>query len=119
MRGDDIKEILHLVSQIIAIIGVAVIVRGVLLITYRLVRLEFKRIKQKYIFKEREVLRHQLGSHLLLGLEFMIAADIIGTIANPTLNDMALLGSIVVIRTLISHSLQREVDEFDPPDSSK
>ena len=32
---------------------------------------------------------------------------------------MALLGSIVIIRTVISHSLQREVDEFDAPDSGK
>lgn len=116
MRGDEINDILHLISQIIAILGVAVIVRGVLLITYRLFRLELKRSTQKYIFREREVLRHQLGSHLLLGLEYLIAADIIGTISHPTLNDMALLGSIVVIRTVISHSLQREVDEFDPPD---
>jgi len=46
----------------------------------------------------------------------MIAADIIGTISHPTLNDMALLGSIVVIRTVISYSLQREVEKFDPPD---
>ncbi len=71
------------------------------------------------IFREREVLRHQLGSHLLLGLEYMIAADIISTIYHPTLIDMALLGSIVVIRTVISHSLQREVDEYDPPDLGK
>jgi uncharacterized membrane protein len=93
-----------------------VIVRGVLLIVYRLVGLEFKRHRQKFVYKEREVLRHQLGSHLLLGLEFMIAADIIGTISHPTLNDMALLGSIVVIRTVISFSLQREVEKFDPPE---
>jgi len=105
------------VSQAIAITGVAVILRGVILIVCRLVALEFKRSRQKFVFREREVLRHQLGSHLLLGLEFMIAADIIGTISHPTLMDMALLGSIVVIRTVISHSLQREVKEFQPPES--
>ena len=106
-----------IVSQVIAITGVVVILRGVVLIVYRLVALEFKRSQQKYVFKEREVLRHQLGSHLLLGMEFMIAADIIGTISHPTLNDMALLGSIVAIRTVISHSLQREVENFQPPES--
>ena len=110
------KEILHMASVIIGVVGAAIIVWGVTLITFRLLKLEIKRFKQKSIFRERETLRHQLGSYLLLGLEFLIAADIIGTITHPTLNDMAVLGSIVLIRTVISHFLEREVAEFAPPE---
>ncbi|MDA3813187.1 MAG: DUF1622 domain-containing protein [Candidatus Cloacimonetes bacterium] len=108
------KEILHIVSTVIGVIGVLIIIWGVILITIRLLMLEVKRLKQKSIFPERETLRHQLGSYLLLGLEFMIAADIIGTFTHPTLIDMAVLGSIVLIRTVISYFLEREVAEFNP-----
>ena len=111
------KEILHLTSNGIGIVGVAIIVWGVILITYRLLKLEFKRLRQKSIYPEREALRHQLGSYLLLGLEFLIAADIIGTITHPTLNDMAVLGSIVLIRTIISYFIEKEVAEFTPTDN--
>ena len=110
------KDIMHLVSTIIGSIGVAIIVWGVILITFRLLKVEIKRFRQKSIYHERETLRHQLGSYLLLGLEFLIAADIIGTITHPTLNDMAVLGSIVLIRTIISYFLVREVAEFSPPE---
>jgi len=110
------KEILHLTSSVIGIVGVAVIVWGVFLIVFRLLKLEIRRFKQKSIYHERETLRHQLGSYLLLGLEFLIAADIIGTITHPTLNDMAVLGSIVIIRTVISYFLEKEVAEFTPPE---
>ena len=113
------KEIIHLVSTIIGIVGVALIVWGVILITFRLLKLEIKRFKQKSIYHERETLRHQLGSYLLLGLEFLIAADIIRTITHPTLKDMAVLGSIVLIRTVISYFLEREVAEFSPIEKKK
>jgi len=113
------KEILYLVSSVIGVVGVAVIVWGVILITFRLLKLEIKRFKYISIYRERETLRHQLGSYLLLGLEFLIAADVIRTITHPTLNDMAVLGSIVIIRTVISYFLEREVAEFNPPGNRK
>jgi uncharacterized membrane protein len=111
------KEILHLASTIIGTGGVAVIVWGVILIMFRLLKLEISRFKRKSIYFERETLRHQLGSYLLLGLEFLIAADIIGTITHPTLNDMAVLGSIVLIRTVISYFLEHEVAAFTPSEN--
>ncbi len=108
------KEILHYISMVIGTLGAVIISWGILLITFRLLRMELQRIRRKKIFRERESARHQLGSYLLLGLEFLIAADIIGTIAHPTLNDMAILGSIVVIRTVISYFLEKDVAEFTP-----
>jgi uncharacterized membrane protein len=42
-------------------------------------------------------------------LEFLIAADIIHTIVEPTLKELAILGGIVVIRTIISFFLGREL----------
>ena len=109
-------NILHEISVGIGIVGVAVIIWGVVLTLVRVIILEALRIRKKSIHYERESLRHQLGSYLLLGIEFLIAADIIGTVTHPTLEDMAVLASIVVIRTLISFFLDREIAMFKSVD---
>jgi uncharacterized membrane protein len=52
-----------------------------------------------------------LGRGILLGLEFFIAADIIGMVAIvPTFERLGILAVIIIIRTLLSFSLQTEVD---------
>lgn len=102
-------KIFHYLYIGIGTVGVAVITWGVILVAFRLLRAEFGRLKGRRICKEREVLRHQLGSYLLLGLEFMIAADVIATIIHPTIKEIAVLASIVVIRTIISYFLDREM----------
>jgi uncharacterized membrane protein len=59
--------------------------------------------------EERKQLRHILGYYLLLGLEFLIAADIIDTLMKPSTQDLVILGAIVAIRTVISYSLNSEL----------
>ncbi len=64
---------------------------------------------------ERSVLvsnfRSSLGRSILLGLEFLVAADIINTVAiQPTLQSLAILAGIVLIRTFLSFSLEVEID---------
>jgi uncharacterized membrane protein len=54
--------------------------------------------------------RQQLGQTILLGLELLVAGDIIRTVASkPTLISVAILASIVAIRTLLSFSLEVEL----------
>lgn len=56
-------------------------------------------------------LRQDLGRGILLGLEFLVAADIIRTVAiTPTLQSVLVLGMIVLIRTFLSMALQVEVE---------
>jgi uncharacterized membrane protein len=56
-------------------------------------------------------LRRNLGRSILLGLEVLIVADIVRTIiVDPTLESVAVLGAIVVIRILLSFSLEVEMD---------
>ena len=56
-------------------------------------------------------LRESFGAVLLLGLEILVAADLITTVAvAPTLRNVAVLGLIVLIRTFLSVSLQVEID---------
>ena len=55
-------------------------------------------------------LRADLGRAILLGLEFLVIADIIGTVAiEPTLENLGVLAVIVAIRTFLSLSLELEV----------
>jgi uncharacterized membrane protein len=55
--------------------------------------------------------RANLGRGILLGLELLVAADIIGTVAvTPSLQNLAVLGLIVLIRTFLSVSLEVEIE---------
>jgi uncharacterized membrane protein len=61
------------------------------------------------------VLRQAFGSVLLLGLEFLVAADLIRTVAvEPNLRNVTSLGLIVLIRTFLSFSLQVEIEGVVP-----
>jgi uncharacterized membrane protein len=56
-------------------------------------------------------LKAQLGKALLLGLEFLVAADIIRTVAlEPNLPNVVILGLLVIIRTFLSWSLVVEIE---------
>lgn len=106
----NIFEILYIT---IGTFGVAIIVWGIVLTVYRLVKLEFSRLKHKSIYRDRESVRHQFASYLLLALEYLIAADIIATVIHPTFEEVAILASIVVIRTVISYFLEKEVERLN------
>jgi uncharacterized membrane protein len=62
-----------------------------------------------------QALRESFGGVLLLGLEILVAADLIRTVAvTPTLQGVAVLGIIVLIRTFLSFSLQTEIEGAPP-----
>jgi uncharacterized membrane protein len=59
--------------------------------------------------------RHRVGRALLLGLEVLVAADIIRTVVlEPTLRNVLVLGLLVLIRTFLSWSLVLEIEERWP-----
>ena len=61
------------------------------------------------------VLRQAFGGTLLLGLEILVAADLVRTVAvSPTLDNVLVLGLIVVIRTFLSFSLETEIEGVAP-----
>ena len=55
-------------------------------------------------------IRLYLGRFLALGLEFQIGADILSTAVAPTFDAVLLLGAIVVIRTVLTYFLSKELD---------
>lgn len=58
------------------------------------------------------------SSYILLGLEVLISADIIDSILNPTLHDILRLAAIVIIRTVISYFLNKEMKATENNQSS-
>lgn len=100
---------LNTVGMVVAYIGAAIIVWGALLGAVGFIRSEFARLRGKADIAANETVRVRFGSYLLLGLEFLIAADIIETVVRPTLTDVAILGGIVIIRTVISFFLNRDI----------
>ena len=101
--------IVNQISTIIGIFAVCIITWGAIIIFINFIKLEFNRFRGLKTYYERTILRHRFGSYLLIGLEFLIAADIILTISQPSLEEIAILGSIVGIRTVISYFLDKEM----------
>src|SRR5262247_1595485 len=60
---------------------------------------------------ERKALWRRFGMWLLLGLEFELAADIIGSVISPTWQDIGELGAIAVIRTFLNYFLEKDLEE--------
>ena len=88
-------------------LGVAVIVVGVI---WGLIRFPRDLTKQGAEFAYKMV-RNQITRTLLLGLEILVAADIIRTVAvSPTLTSVSVLAAIVAIRTFLSWSLILEME---------
>jgi uncharacterized membrane protein len=61
------------------------------------------------------ILRQSFGGVILLGLEILVAADLVRTVAvEPTLDNVVILGVIVLIRTMLSFSLEVEIEGVAP-----
>lgn len=105
---ENIRTAIEIVALLIELLAVAIIVAAIAFATSRAASevLQRKRFEDAYA-----EYKGQLGRSLLLGLEILIAADVIRTVAlEPTLNSVAVLGVLIVIRTFLSWSLILEME---------
>lgn len=103
----DVRYLLEHVELGFELVGVAFLVVGSAVALVRLA-LSFQR-KQAGAAAYRE-LRVGVGRSIMVGLEFLVAADIIRSVAlEPTLQSVGILGLIVVVRTLLSWSIEVEI----------
>jgi uncharacterized membrane protein len=110
--------ILAFASSVIGYAGALVLAAGVALALVRFLRLELSRIAGRDAHAERRELRSFLGHYLQLGLEILIAADVIGTLLDPGLEELVSLGAIVVIRAIIGLALSSELAHAKQPAQS-
>ena len=108
MTGWATADWIHLVARVVEIAGVAIIVTG----SFGSLAVFLAGLARG---DGRDALvgafRSSLGRSILLGLEFLVAADIINTVGvEPTLASLAVLAGIVLIRTFLSFSLEVEIE---------
>lgn len=111
----NFHAILLYIQHTISFCGVLIIFIGVLIAlfrytTYLLGILDPTDINQ---------IRLKLGRVLTLGLEFIVAADLIGTTTAPDYYSVGIVASIVLIRTLLSYTLNREIRELSQEGSAQ
>ena len=94
-------------------LGVVIIICGVVCAAVRLVGMEIKHLQGKQYKRDAALIRQHLGFYLLLGLEFLIAVDVIETLMHPDWKELGLLAGLVVLRTLMSFSLHWELKEIE------
>lgn len=105
MSIETFRTVVEQVGLVIDAAGVLVVVVGIVVAAIRLL------IRSSAPIGKYKQFRQDLGRGILLGLEFLVAADIIRTVAvTPTLESVLVLGLIVVIRTFLSLALQMEVE---------
>lgn len=103
----EFTEIISIAGYTIEAIGVLVVVVGSLLTSVTFIR-SYRHLPEGVAYR---TYRRQLGRSIILGLEFLIAGDIIRTvIVADTLENVAILAMIILMRTFLSVTLHLEVE---------
>ncbi len=88
-------------------IGTTIIIYGGLRATIQIFLSEVLKRTQNL-----EKIREELTNKILFGLEFYIVVAILGTLRNQNIQDLTVLGTVVLIRTILGYFLSKEVKEY-------
>jgi len=107
-KDATVEHIIGIVTSVIEAVGVLVLVLGALVSCASYLRAVLAKRPGVTAY---DAFRENLGRAILLGLEFLVIADIIGTVAvAPTYENVGVLAAIVIIRTFLSFALQIEIE---------
>jgi uncharacterized membrane protein len=110
----DLATLAHLLewaSAIVVVLAIAVMLIGAVRFMIGFISAEVRRVETaRATIINRE--RVELGRYILSGLELLIVSDIIHTALSLRLSDLVFLGLLVLIRSLISYFLDREISEI-------
>lgn len=108
MVWPNFHDILVIIQHTVSFFGIFIILIGVLFALFHYIKLiatsRFEKDNSRL-----NVIRLELARTLLLGLEFIVAADLIGTTTAPDYYTVGILAIIVIIRTMLSFTLNREL----------
>lgn len=106
------EEVYTSIAQAFELLGTLTMVLGMFVAAILAVR---SLMREEGGAKAFSTLRTTLGSAILLGLEILVAADLVRTItSNPSIEEAVILGLIVLIRTVLSWSIQIEIEGVLP-----
>ncbi len=104
----EFKSTVEAVGTAVDVAGVVIIVVGALIAT---AVIAYRVLQRSELHSAYRSYRHGLGRAILLGLELLVAADIIRTVAiAPTFTSVGVLALIVLVRTFLSFSLEVELE---------
>ncbi len=101
------EDIINYISLFFSIFGALLIVYGGLNAIIQVLKVEIFRKSNNY-----SGIRIDFTSKIVLALEFFIAADLIRTVIQPTLDEVIILAVIVAIRTVVGYSLDKEAKDI-------
>lgn len=105
--SEVVRPLAEFCAAVIEAVGVAIIAGGTVLALVTVLRRQWEGADREAIYYE---VRQTLGRGILIGLEFLVAADIIHTVAvELTLNTIGVLAIVVLIRTFLSFTLEVEL----------
>lgn len=107
---DTFHSIINNISFTLNIIGALITIWAIILSLFDFLKKEI--FERKDAVRLNEAIRIKLGSYLVLALEFFIAGDIVKTIITPTWQSLGILGAIVVIRTILSYFLTKDIKKI-------
>jgi len=107
---ETFHSLINSLCFVLNIIGTFVTLWGIVVSTSDFFKKEFSGGQDR--IKANEAIRIKLGSYLVLALEFFISSDIIKTIITPTWQGLGILGAIVVIRTILSYFLTKDLKKI-------
>ena len=109
---ERVQHAMEAVGLVIEVVGVLIVVGGAAIAIAPYIA---KVVTARADSRDFEIARGNLGRAILLGLEFLIAADLIDTVAiDPSFESIAVLGFIVLVRTFLSISLETEIEGHWP-----
>lgn len=103
-----ITEICELLILAMSTVTVLVLICDVIKATVKFVKNEVSHADKASVLR---TIKNELGAYVLFSLEILIAADIVESIIKPTFEDIGKLAALVVIRTVISYFLGKEIDQ--------
>lgn len=109
---EHIETVLRTIAVVIDLVGIAILLFGALKFIVHYLGLEIKRMQGFECVKGIRNLRLGLGSYILLSLEFMIISDVVNAALSRNIDDVLLLGLIIIIRTALGVFLGRELNEI-------
>jgi len=106
--NDQINSIIIFFTYLFAIVGSIIIIYGGLRAAITFFYREVSRTTEDFY----KFIRIKFTSKIVLGLEFFIAADLLATILQPSLNEIIILSITVSIRTVVGYFLDKETKEL-------
>ncbi|KTD11231.1 DUF1622 domain-containing protein [Legionella jamestowniensis] len=119
MDINNLHFILTIIQKSVSLCGVLVILTGVLIALGRYIHYTISSLSSIGSPLSINTIRLSLGRVLILGLEFIVAADLIGTTTAPDYYTVGIVAIIVVIRIILSYALNREINSIDQKENDK